>query len=172
MIETILTALFIACCRIFDVSIGTIRTILVVHGRKYFAALAGFIEVFIWITLMSIIVKKLDNYINLIAYASGFALGNLIGITLEEKISLGYVNVTIFSPNYYKTIIDHLKNLGYGITTMPAHGINNNYEVITTIIQRKKQNEVIKEIEKIDPYCFYTIEFSKPKRGYFQAGQK
>lgn len=172
MIEIILTALFIACCRIFDVSIGTIRTILVVHGRKYYAALAGFIEVFIWISVMSIIVKKLDNPINLVAYASGFALGNLIGITLEEKISFGYVQVTIFSPNLYNEIINHLKKLGYGITTIPGHGINYNYEVIITIIQRKKQNELIKEIESIDPNCFYTIQFSKPKRGYFQGGQK
>jgi uncharacterized protein YebE (UPF0316 family) len=81
MIHTIFLALFICLCRICDVSIGTVRTILVVQGRKYYAALAGFMEVFIWISAISFIVKHLDNPINLVAYATGFALGNLVGIT-------------------------------------------------------------------------------------------
>ena len=45
MLESILGAFIIMVMRICDVSIGTMRTILVVQGRKYFAGLAGMIEV-------------------------------------------------------------------------------------------------------------------------------
>ncbi|HPD67347.1 MAG TPA: DUF5698 domain-containing protein [Ignavibacteriales bacterium] len=172
MISTILTALFIACCRITDVSIGTLRTILVVQGRKYYAALAGFFEVLIWISVMSVIVNKLDNPINLIAYAFGFSIGNLLGITLDEKISFGYLQLTIFSPNHYRDISNLLQKNGYGITLIPAHGIKNNYEVIITIIHRKKIEKLISTIKNIDQNCFYTVQYSKPHKGFFPTNTK
>ena len=84
--EVFLGALLILIMRMADVSIGTFRTILVVQAKKYYAAIAGFIEVLIWIFAMRYIVDHMDNTLNLFAYAAGFSIGNLLGITLEEKI--------------------------------------------------------------------------------------
>ncbi|MGE5812625.1 MAG: DUF5698 domain-containing protein, partial [Ignavibacteria bacterium] len=63
MIEMILGALLIMCMRICDVSIGTMRTLLVVQGRKYRAALTGFVEVLIWILAIRFIMQHLDNIV-------------------------------------------------------------------------------------------------------------
>ena len=91
MIESIGGAVLIALMRISDVTIGTFRTIMVVQGRKYQAAIAGFFEVLIWIFAMRYIVQHMDNMYNLFGYALGFSLGNILGITLEQKVALGYV---------------------------------------------------------------------------------
>lgn len=91
MIESISGALLIMGMRICDVTIGTIRTLLVVQGRKYLAGAAGFVEVLIWIFVIRFIFQHLDSVYNYFGYAAGFAIGNIVGVTLEQKIGLGFV---------------------------------------------------------------------------------
>jgi len=68
MLESIAGGLLNMFMRICDVSIGTIRTILVVQGRKYLAGLAGSIEVLIWILAIRFIFQNLDQIPNIIGY--------------------------------------------------------------------------------------------------------
>ena len=59
--EQIFGALLIMVLRMFDVSLGTFRTILVVQAKKYFAAGVGFLEVLIWIFAMRYVFNNIDN---------------------------------------------------------------------------------------------------------------
>ena len=104
MVEGILGAGAIMLMRMTDVTIGTFRTILIVQARKYYAAIAGFFEVLIWINVMRYVVNNMDSNINLVMYALGFALGNLLGITLEEKVALGYVQLNRRQPLSNKSL--------------------------------------------------------------------
>ena len=106
MIDSLFGLILIMCMRICDVSIGTMRTILVVQGKKYYAALAGFFEVLIWVFAIRYIFQHLDYIPNLFGYAVGFSLGNIIGITLEQKIGLGFEQLTIISRHHTDIIAD------------------------------------------------------------------
>ena len=44
----LISCLTIFCCRIIDVSLGTVRTILTVKERTLLSSVIGFLEVFIW----------------------------------------------------------------------------------------------------------------------------
>jgi uncharacterized protein YebE (UPF0316 family) len=81
--------LLIFFARICDVSIGTMRIIFVSKGKKNIAPLLGFFEVLIWIIVISKIMQNLNNYVNYVAYAAGFATGNLVGMIIEEKLAVG-----------------------------------------------------------------------------------
>jgi len=172
MIETILGALFIMCLRICDVTIGTFRTILVVQGKKYYAAAAGFFEVLIWITSMKYIVDHLDQTANLFAYAAGFALGNILGITLEEKVAIGYAQINVISLKAVDQIADMLRKSKYGVTILPAEGGAGGISIIVAILKRRELKSVIKLIELIDPKCFITIHHSRPYRGFLHGSRK
>jgi len=74
--------------RVVDVTLATIRTLMVVQGRKVQAAMIGFFEVGIYITVLGKVVSGLDNPFNLLAYCAGYAAGNYVGITIENKIAL------------------------------------------------------------------------------------
>ena len=76
----ILSALLIMCLRIIDVSLGTIRMLMTVQGKKYIAGMIGFFEVTIWVVAIRHIMQNLDNVFNIFGYSSGFALGTIIGI--------------------------------------------------------------------------------------------
>lgn len=89
----ILTALFILLARVIDVSLGTIRILLLMQGSRLYAAIIGFFEFLIYIFILGTVVQHLDNPLNLITYSLGFALGNFIGSLFEEKIAIGHVTV-------------------------------------------------------------------------------
>jgi uncharacterized protein YebE (UPF0316 family) len=120
--------------RICDVSIGTMRTILVVQGRKYLAGIAGFCEVLIWVFAIRFIMQHLDNIANLFGYAAGFGIGNIMGITIEQKIGLGYVQLNIISRHYSDQIANTLRKLKYGVTLLPAEGGSGGVAILVIII--------------------------------------
>jgi uncharacterized protein YebE (UPF0316 family) len=172
MFDTVLGPVIIATMRVCDVSIGTFRTILVVQGRKWLAAVAGFFEVLIWVFAIRFVFQHLDNIPNLFGYAIGFAMGNVIGIHFEQQIGLGYVQMSIISRLYAEQIADHLRSIKYGVTILPGEGGTGGVAIIISIVSRKNQKHLIKEIEKIDKHAFITIQSALPYRGFFHGARK
>ncbi len=172
MIESILGALLIMGMRICDVTIGTIRTLLVVQGRKYLAGAAGFVEVLIWIFVIRFIFQHLDSVYNYFGYAAGFAIGNIVGVTLEQKIGLGFVQLNIISKYATDEIANSLRKSKYGVTILPAEGGSGGVSIIVLIVARKFQPEVIKLVESIDKSSFITVQPSMPFRGYTHGPRK
>jgi len=154
--------------RIFDVSLGTIRIIFVSRGKKYLAPLLGFFEVMIWLLAISQIMKHLDNFLCYIAYGAGFAMGNFIGIMLEEKLALGILAVRIILVRDECRIKERLIAEGYGVTVVDAKGANSDVSIIYTIIKRKDLDDVIAIINKCNSRAFYTVEDARTVyRGVF-----
>jgi uncharacterized protein YebE (UPF0316 family) len=172
MFESLLGATLIMFMRICDVSIGTMRTILVVQGRKYFAGLAGMIEVLIWVFAIRYIFQNLDDVINLFGYAIGFGIGNVLGITIEQKIGLGFAQLNIISKNYSTNIAEMLRNEKLGVTVLPAQGVSGNVSMIMLIIPRKSQKRIFALIESIDREAFITVQHSLPYRGFIHGVRK
>lgn len=172
MQEVIIGAVLIMFLRIADVTLGTFRTILVVNAKKYHAAITGFFEVLIWIFAMRYIVEHMDQTLNLFGYAMGFGLGNLLGITLEEKVALGYVQLNIISRHFTDSIADKLRESKYAVTILPAEGGGGGVAILVIIIRRKDLKPVQKIIDGIDPKAFITIQHSRPYRGFIHGSRK
>ncbi len=172
MLEAISGGILIMMLRIADVTLGTFRTILVVNAKKVPAALTGFFEVLIWIFAMRYIVQHLDQTLNLFGYATGFAIGNLLGITLEEKVALGYVQLNIISKYFVDKIADQLRRSKFAVTLLPAEGGSGGMAILVIIIRRKDLKKVKQIIDGIDPSAFVTIQHSRPYRGYIHASRK
>jgi len=172
MLDAIFGALLIMGMRIMDVTIGTIRTILVVQGKKYLAGLAGFFEVLIWVFAIRFIMQNLDVILNLFGYATGFAIGNILGITIEQKIGLGFVQLNIISRYYTDSIADKLRKSKYGVTILPGEGGSGGVAIMVVIIPRKFQRKIIYLIEGIDKEAFITVQHSLPYRGFMHGSRK
>ncbi|NLK21644.1 MAG: DUF2179 domain-containing protein [Epulopiscium sp.] len=154
----IILPLIIFLCRIVDVSLGTVRVIFVSKGYRLWAAILGFFEVFIWITVIGEIMNNASNIFCYLAYAIGFATGNYVGIWVENKISLGLVVVRIITQKESNELIEYLRQHNYGVTILDAAGANGKVKIILTIIKRKNLNIVMESINEFNPKSFYTIE--------------
>lgn len=172
MFDVIFGALLIMVLRIADVTLGTFRTIMVVQAKKYHSAVIGFFEVLIWIFAMRYIMQHMDQTINLFGYALGFGFGNILGITLEQKVAIGYVQVNVISNFYTDKIADKLRESKFGVTILPAEGGSGGVSLLVVIIRRKDLKDVINLIESIDKDCFITVQHSRPYRGFIHGARK
>lgn len=143
--------------RISDVSIGTVRIVMVAKGQKIIAPILGFFEVLIWLVAISQIIKHLDNWVCYAAYGGGFAAGNYIGMIIEEKLAVGIVQIQIITRTDAQNLINKLRANGYGITHTDAHGALEEVSIIYSIIKRNDLNKVDAIIRKFNPRAFYSI---------------
>ena len=102
--------------RVIDVSLGTMRIIFVSKGNRVIAPFLGFFEVFIWIIAMGQIMSNLNNFACYFGYATGFALGNYVGLRLEEHLAMGNLLIRIISQKDGNVLIKNLSDNGYGAT--------------------------------------------------------
>ncbi len=144
--------------RIADVSIGTVRVILVTMRLKYLAPLAGFFEVLIWILVMSQIMQNLTSPICYVAYAGGFATGNFVGIMIAEKLSIGMVLVRVILPVRADGLIDRLRERRYGVTCLDGQGATGPVQMVFTIVPRREIQAVIDLVKESHPGAFYSVE--------------
>jgi uncharacterized protein YebE (UPF0316 family) len=135
-----------------------LRIIFVSKGKRNIAPILGFFEVLIWITAISKIMQNLDNYINYIAYAAGFATGNFVGMIIEEKLAMGIQMIRIFAYERGSELVNTLNGNGYGTTVVDAHGARENIHLIYTIVQRNELASVLEVIHAFNPKVFYTVE--------------
>jgi uncharacterized protein YebE (UPF0316 family) len=161
-----MTLIFFA--RILDVSIGTMRIILISRGYKMLAPLLGFFEVIIWLVAMGEVMRHLHSFYGYIIYGAGFATGNYVGMILESKIAIGYQAIRIITSEKIVSLPLVLRQEGYGVTTLKGMGARGEVTVIFTIIPRKKIPQVLEMVEMLEPAAFITIEDVKSTaRGFF-----
>lgn len=150
--------LFIFLARIIDVSMGTLRIILISKGYKKIAPLVGFVESLVWVLAVSQIMKNLDNLYYFIVYAGGFATGTYVGMFLETKLSLGQVIVRVITKYEASELVAKLIEEEYNLTTMDADGQFGKVKVIFMVLKREFLNDAIKIIKDNNPHAFYTVE--------------
>lgn len=167
MLELFLGYFLIFAARVADVTMGTVRTILIVRGKSLYAAAIGFCEVLIYIIALQQVIGNLNNWISLFFYAAGFATGNLVGTHLEEKLALGFSTVQIVSMACPLAIAQKLRNEGFGVTVMQGQGKEGDRFILNTYLRRKDLPNLIKIVEALDSNAFVTIMDARALRGGF-----
>jgi len=150
--------LLIFVARVADVSLGTLRIVFISQGRKNLAPLIGFLEIFIWLLAIGQIFNNLTNILYYIAFAAGFALGNYVGLIIENKLSLGLLSLQLIISENPENLIKTLKSQGYGLTSMTAEGVKGNVKLLVTVIKRKNKEKVLEIIRELNPNAFISIQ--------------
>jgi len=150
--------LLIFVARIGDVSVGTVRTILVMGGHQVAAAVLGFVEVTIWVLAVGGALKYLSEPLAVIGYAGGFAAGVLVGMWIEERLALGYRMVRVISRNPEVDLAEKMREEGYRVTRLQGSGRTGAVEIDFLVIRRKSLRQVRGLINKYAPDAFLTVE--------------
>ena len=163
----------IILARIVDVTLDTIRIIYISRGMKSLAPIFGFFEILIWLLAISTIMCNLNNPVYYLAYAVGFATGNLVGIFVEERLAMGKVVLRIISQKDISELVNHLRSCGHGVTTADAEGATGSVKLVLTIIDRNKIKSVVQSIDHYHPKSFYSIEdVRSAKEGTFPPSRR
>jgi uncharacterized protein YebE (UPF0316 family) len=167
-LDPLLAGLFIFVLRIADVSMAIVRLLVVIRGLKGLAWVFGFVQAFVYIVAIRQIMSDLGNWINILAYAAGFATGNVVGILLEERLAIGFAHVRIVSPRLGSSLMARLHEAGYGVTVLSGRGKDGMVDILFTTVNRRHVGAVSRLVEETDPGAFITVESVRPLRmGFF-----
>ena len=170
--EMFLGALFIFCLRLIDVSMGTVRILMAMRGRRLLAGAIGFLEVTIFLVAISQVVTNIGNWWNVIGYAGGFALGQIIGITIDKKIAIGLAEVNIVSMGMGTQIAEALRGDGFGATEFLGAGHSSIVDMVRTVVRRKEVPSVVARATTLDDKAFITVqEMQSAYRGRWRLGK-
>jgi uncharacterized protein YebE (UPF0316 family) len=151
-----IAAIFVA--RVCDVSLGTLRTIVIFRGYRLLAAALGFFEVLIWLIAAGQVIRHLDTWYLAVAYASGFATGNVVGSWLEAKLAIGLELVRIISTRSGSDLAGGLTQLGYDVTELSAvANTARDVQVLLVVERRRRVPELMRRVAELDATAVCTM---------------
>lgn len=170
-------AILLLCIRVFftrilDVSLGTLRTIFTVKGKKFLAATIGFFEVFIWFLIArEALNMDVESIWIAVSYALGFATGTYIGGFISDKFISGNLMVQVILTDDDYNVVSAIRKAGYAVSILDVKGQDEsaNKFMLLMEINKKRVRELKELIKALDPKAFIIINETKMvQNGYFK----
>ncbi len=168
----IITLAFIFFARICDVSIGTVRIVLISRGYRSIAPIFGFFEVMIWLMAISRALASLDSPYSYVIYAAGFASGNYVGMLLEEALPFGHKSLRVITTKEISALPLALRSEGFGVTVTDGMGLRGPVTILYSIVPKKSVKKFIEIVTILEPHAFITIEEVRAYRSGFMSARK
>lgn len=145
--------LLILVAKVIEVSIGTMRVILISKGYRKPGTFLAIFEILLWVFIASKVIMGIAEYpIKGIMYSLGFALGIYFGSLLENRLAVGKVLIhVICSTEDAQIIMKTLRDSGHGVTSIDAHGKDSDRIVLMIFANRKNKSIIIDMIETMNP---------------------
>jgi len=167
--------LLIFFSRIIEVSMGTLRIILISKGYRKQGVIISFFEVTIWVFVASRVITSLyEAPLKAIIYSLGFATGVYFGSKLENRLAFGKVLIQAITPMALGNVISiKLRDQGIAVTQIDAHGKDSDRAVLMIYTNRKGKDSIIEEIQKLDEHAMIVSnDVSTLQGGYISSWRK
>jgi len=156
--------------RVADMSLDTLRVLFVVRGRRPQAWVVGFVQSALWVIAVASVLSHLDNLLNVLAYAAGFATGNVVGMRIEERLAIGHSHLRVISRQRGEAVAGAVRSAGYAVTELSGKGKDGAVSILTTSVRRRDIDPVRIEVLQADPDAFVTLSDVRPlHRGFWRA---
>lgn len=153
-----------------EVTLSTIRLVFNNKGERIKGATLGFIEVMIWILVVSSVLNNIaEDPFKIFAYAAGFSLGNFLGVSIESKIAIGLASIQIVvNAEDGDLLSDTLRENGFGVTEISGEGKDKSQKCLLFVqIKRRRIPKAIKIIRETEPNAYITVNDVKSTVGGF-----
>jgi uncharacterized protein YebE (UPF0316 family) len=162
MLAILQSALLIFSLRLVDMSLYSIRIMMVVRGRKVLAWCFAICQSLVFVSALRIVFSDLGNWGKILGYTSGYATGMILGMWLEERLAIGYTHFRIISPGRGAEISERLREDGYAVTEVPATGMEGAVTLLNCYVFRRDTRQLQTQVTEIDSDAFVTAEEVRP----------
>ena len=156
--DLFLSALLIFGLRLVDVSLGTLRIVLLTRGHGLKAGAIGFAESLTWVFAVSQVLRNLDDPVRMVAFAAGFGAGTLLGVVVEGWLAMGTSIVRVVAPVETPQAAAELREAGFGVTVLNGEGGYGDVRLSLTVVPRRRLREVLGIVYGVNPGAFVTFE--------------
>lgn len=166
--------LLIFSLKYIEVSISTLRIVIVTKGERAKGAFIAFFEVMLWVLVAGIVlVGILEDPFKIVIYGAAFAVGNFTGSKLEEKLALGTINMqAIVNRSKGLDLAQKIRDFGLAVTTVDGMGRDAEKTILYLHIPRKKIRSTIDYIKNEVPEAVITVHEIRPIYGGYHGLKK
>lgn len=156
--ETIIICIEVFFARMIDVSIGSVRTILLVKGKNIISMILAFIEILIWFSVAKqTLTSDETNLAIIMSYAGGYAVGTYVGGLINKYFVRGTLMAFLVTTKDKNFMIEKLKEAGYGVSIMSTE----EGKLILMIEFKKKNLKKLKStVRELDEDAFMVVNES------------
>ncbi len=156
--NSILDALALAGLAACSVSLWTLRVAVAAAGRRLSAAAIAAVEAVLFALAFSTVITSLDDPLQIAGYAAGVALGTLVGIAADNRLSTGQSMVRVVVDGDGRTEVSALRSHGWPVTRTLADGVHGRVAVLTVAVDDLALTRLRGDIDDIAPTGFETID--------------
>lgn len=159
--------ILILVAKIIEVTLATLRMVLITKGERKVGSVIAFVEVTMWILIVNTVLENIMDYpLKIVAYALGFAIGNYLGSVVEEKIGLGVSELqVILLKEHGLEVAEGIREKGFAVTILEGEGKNHSRNILLMYIPRKQIKECVNIITSIQENAVITVTDKKPLYG-------
>ena len=150
--------IFIA--RILDVSIGTIRTLIMVKGKLKITSILAFLEVLIWILVVKEALVTDNNSVFIpISYSLGYATGTFIGSYICKNLIKSVIGIEIIVKQNKLKLIKAIRKCGFAVSVIDLK--DNKNGLLLCQVNHKSEQKLIGLVKKYDENAFIIVNDTK-----------
>lgn len=156
-LDAFFLALLIFALRIFNNAIGTVRVVMITRDMRFWSSVLGFIEALTFVVVIAGVAKDLSNIPNLMAYCGGYAVGGYVGMAIEARFIISYVEATVVCATFGHEIAVALRERGYGVTEAHGSGRDGEVMILRSVIQRRDSADFSSIVRNMHPAAFVSM---------------
>jgi uncharacterized protein YebE (UPF0316 family) len=172
LMELLLWTVVIFLARVVDVGMGTIRVQFIVRRKKLPAALIGFVEVLIFILIVSRVIQDIQHWPYVLAYAGGFATGTILGMSLTEKLSRRVVQATVICHRPSDEVETAVREAGFALTRYEGEGRDGPVDVLDVVCTARQLAQLTQVVRGANSQAFLYAQELAGLRGGVVYGLK
>ncbi len=166
--------LLIFVVKVFEVSLQTLRIVLITKEQRVMGSIIGFVEVIVWVIVVSAVLQDItQDPLKIVAYAFGFSVGNYVGSVLEGFFAIGNASVEVIAHKRDGLrLANQLRQCGLAVTSVNAHGMSDDREILFMHVPRKRIKKIVEMVRSLERDVVITVHDIKPIYGGYRTLRK
>lgn len=143
--------LFVFFGKIIEVTVATVRIVLINRGERLMGSIIAVFEVSIWLVVTGTVLADFQHdLMKCLVFALAFACGNYLGSWLEAKLAFGLGSIQIIAPDNDGTnrLIDELRDNDFAVTVVEGEGKDGKREILILHLKRKRIPAALKVVKQ------------------------
>ncbi len=158
-----------------EVSISTMRRVLIYRGERIRGSIIAFIDMVIWLLITGTVLTGFkEDPLRILFFVMAFGTGTFLGSWLEEKLAFGLSSIEIIVPTSLKSkkLATILRDNGFGVTVVKGEGRDGKRDLLKLYLKRNQVEKVKQLINLNYKEAIFVVNDSRKIKGAYSSVKK
>lgn len=153
--------------KVVEVTLMTLRVVLITKGEKKAGSVVAFFEVSLWLIIVSSVLTNIaEDPFKILVYSLGFTIGNYTGSLLESYIGIGTSQIqVILRQENGEALRQALYDDGYACTIVNGEGKNRPRHILYVLVPRRRVKAIVEKVKSFQDDAVISVHDTKPYHG-------